>query len=308
MTFLQEITDRFPIRKTAEQKEAFLKYASAVARKLGYTCRVEENGHNRNWVAGDPEHANILFTAHYDTPANKLIPHPVIPRNIPLFYLYQLGIVLLLFGLSFLAGWLAYLITHVSAVTLVVFLLAYYALLMLLVMGPANKHNVNCNTSGVAALLQLMAQLPPETRDQAAFILFDNGERGKSGSRSYALHHQEIKRRTPVFNMDCVGVGNHLLIIAKMHARAAADFSRLLECFPKDGEISPVFFPANACVFNSDHQSFRCGMTALFCKRRSLIGYYTPGLHTRRDTQASQQNLDYLTGSLTAFVQYLADS
>ena len=91
MTFLQEITNRYPIRKREEQKEAFLKYAAAAARKMGYEARVEEDGRHKNLVVGSPENANVLITAHYDTPANMLLPNLIIPRNIPLFLLYQLA-------------------------------------------------------------------------------------------------------------------------------------------------------------------------------------------------------------------------
>ena len=308
MTFLQEISSRYPIRKTEAQKDAFLKYALAAARKLGYAGRVEENGRHRNFVAGDPEKAEIIFTAHYDTPANKLLPSLIIPRNLPLFFLYHLSIVLLLFVISFVMGLLSFWITGMRSLTLIVFLLSYYALLMLLVAGPANKNNANCNTSGVAAVLQLMEQLPPEARSQAAFILFDNGEKGRLGSRAYATRHQEIKKRTPVFNMDCVGVGDHLLIAVKNFSRATFAYGFLQQGFAARDGITPHFFPNSGCVLHSDHQSFRCGISATACKRRPLIGYYVPSIHTRRDTRADQRNIDYLTETLTAIVKSMAEN
>ncbi|MBQ9299888.1 MAG: M28 family peptidase [Clostridia bacterium] len=306
MTRLQEITNRYPIRKTKEQKDAFLKYAVTEARGMGYTARVERNGGHRNFVAGDPERANVIFTAHYDTSANRLLPNPMIPRNIPLFLLCQLGIVALLFVVSFCAGWLSFVLTRESGLTLVVFLLAYYALLMLMILGPANKNNANSNTSGVAAVMQLMAQLPVEIRDQAAFLLFDNGEKGKAGSRAYAGRHPEIKKQTVVFNMDCVGVGEHLLIICKNYARATYAYPLLTESFKARDGITPHFYPSSGSAVNSDHQSFRRGFCAGCCKRRRGVGFYTPDIHTGRDTRASQGNIDYLTGSLVTFVKSVA--
>ena len=50
--------------------------------------------------------------------------------------------------------------------------IAYYALLLVLIMGPANRHNVNDNTSGVAAVLRLMESLPQEARDRLAAFGF----------------------------------------------------------------------------------------------------------------------------------------
>ena len=307
MTFLQEITQRFPIRKTEEQKDAFLKYAVARARRMGYAARIEEDGRHKNLVAGDPEHANVIFTAHYDTAADRLIPNPLIPRNVPLFLLCQLGIVALLFVISFLMGWLSFVLTRIGGLPLIVFLLTYYILLMLMILGPANRNNVNCNTSGVAAVLQLMEQLPEEHRDQAAFLLFDDGEKGKAGSRAYATRHNAIKKDTVIFNMDCVGVGEHLLIIAKNFARATYAYPLLTDSFRAEDGVTPHFYPSSGSTVNSDHQSFRRGFCAVFCKKRKIVGYYTPDVHTRRDTQASQGNIDYLTRSLLRFVKSVAD-
>ena len=307
MTRLQEITGRYPIRKTEEQKNAFLKYAVLEARKMGYKAQVEEDGRHRNFAAGDPERANVIFTAHYDTSANRVLPSPIIPRNIPLFLLCQLGIVALLFVISFFAGWLSFALTRESRLTLIVFLLAYYALLMLMILGPANKNNVNGNTSGVAAVMQLMEQLPPELGDQAAFLLFDNGEKGKAGSRAYAARHPQIKKQTVIFNMDCVGVGDHLLIICKNYARATYAYPLLTEAFQAGNGITPHFYPSSGSTVNSDHQSFRRGFCAVCCKKHRWMGFYTPYIHTRRDTQASQGNIDYLARCLTAFVKSVAD-
>ncbi len=308
MTFLQEITARFPIRKTAEQKEAFLKYALAAARKMGYEARIEENGRHRNWIAGDPETAEIIFTAHYDTPAVKPLPNLIIPRNVPLFLLYHFCVVLLLFAVSFGAAYLLFLLTREKRLTLIAFILAYYALLMLITVGPANKNNVNCNTSGVAAVMQLMLRIPEEARGQAAFILFDNGEKGRLGSRAYATRHQQIKKRSPVFNMDCVGVGDHLLIGVKNFARATFAYGFLQNAFTQRDGITPHFYPNSGCILHSDHQSFRCGITATACRRRRLIGFYTPDIQTRRDTKADQANIDYLTDTLTEVVKTMAEN
>lgn len=308
MTFLQEILRRFPIRKTAEQKDAFLKYALGAARKMGYEARIEENGRHRNFAAGDPETAEIIFAAHYDTPAAKLLPNLIIPRNVPLFLLYHGAVVLILFAVSFGVGYLSFLLTGERRLTLIVFLLAYYALLMLLTAGPANRQNANCNTSGVAVLLQLMQRIPAEQRSQAAFLLFDNGEQGRLGSRAYAARHPEIKKRTPVLNLDCVGVGDHLLIGVKNFARATFAYGFVQQAFQGMKGPAVHFYPNSGCILHSDHQSFRCGVTVTACKRRRIIGFYTPDLHTRRDTRADQGNIDSLTETLAEVVKSLAEN
>ena len=42
MSYLQDITARFPVRKRDEEKEAFRKWAVAQGKTLGYSARVEE--------------------------------------------------------------------------------------------------------------------------------------------------------------------------------------------------------------------------------------------------------------------------
>ena len=307
MTFLDEITSRYPIRKTAEQKEAFLKYAHAAARKLGYAARVEEDGRHRNFVAGDPEKAAVLFTAHYDTPSNMVLPNLIIPRNLPLYFAYQFGVILLLFLLCGALSFGAYRLSGNGTAALIVFLIAYYSLLLLLIMGPANRHNVNDNTSGVAAVLRLMQSLPEDVRSQAAFLLFDDEEKGRQGSKAFAVRHPEIKKNTLVFNMDCVGVGEHMLIIGKNFARPLPDYALLQKSFIPDGGITPHFFPSTGSTVNSDQRAFRRGVACVACRQRPIVGFYTPYIHTKRDTVASETNIEYLAQRLTDFVKALAE-
>lgn len=56
MSYLQDITARFPVRKRDEEKEAFRKWAVAQGKTLGYSARVEElaRGRHCNVVFGSP--------------------------------------------------------------------------------------------------------------------------------------------------------------------------------------------------------------------------------------------------------------
>ena len=59
---------RFPLRKTALQKQQFRQEAKSLFRELGYAA-TEEPGFLGccNLVAGNPESASYLLTAHYDS-------------------------------------------------------------------------------------------------------------------------------------------------------------------------------------------------------------------------------------------------
>ena len=307
MSYLQDITARFPVRKRDEEKEAFRKWAVAQGKTLGYSARVEElaRGRHCNVVFGSPEHAQVIYTAHYDTPARLPIPNLMTPRNIPMFALYQLGIILILLLAAVIAFVGAQLLLRNASLSLIIALVVYYALLLLMIAGPANPNNVNDNTSGVAAVLETMARMPKEQRDKAAFILFDNEEKGRLGSRAFAAANPRIKKQTLLINMDCVGVGEHILVIGKNYARAKAEYALLEQSFtPRDG-LQPHCYGVTGSVCNSDHQAFRCGVVIVACRRKKGVGFYTTDIHTRRDTQADQKNLDYIAESLCNFTAKL---
>ena len=202
-------------------------------------------------VFGSPEHAQVIYTAHYDTPARLPIPNLMTPRNIPMFALYQLGIILALLLIAVIAFVGAQLLMRNASLSLIIALVVYYALLLLMIAGPANPNNANDNTSGVAAVMETMARMPKEQREKAAFILFDNEEKGRLGSRAFAAANPKIKKQTLLINMDCVGVGEHILVIGKNYARAKAEYAMLEQSFtPRDG-LQPHCYGVTGSVCNS---------------------------------------------------------
>ena len=178
-------------------------------------------------------------------------------------------------------------------------------LLMLLRWGPANRHNVNDNTSGVAALLHIMEALPPEHRSKAAFVLFDNEEKGKAGSAAYAKEHQQVAYTRLTVNLDCVGVGEHILIISKKLARQHLEFAPMQRHMAAQTARQVHFFDAAGSMVNSDQANFKCAVAVCACKRKKGVGFYTPAIHTARDTQADQGNLDAIASGMSGFVQEL---
>lgn len=301
MDYLQMIDERFPIRKTRAQKDAFLTWGRETAASQGYTARVEplgKRGQHRNLVMGDVSAAEMVFTAHYDTAANMVLPNLMLPRNLPLFWLYQLGVVALLLGISLAAALGVQALTGSAKASLAAFMAAYFGLLLLMLLGPANRHNRNDNTSGVATIFRLMEQMPRAQREKAAFILFDNEEKGKLGSRAYAREHVRAGYTAVVVNLDCVGVGEHVLTIASALARRTAAYTRLCQALQSGDGFQVRHFPSLGSAMNSDHKSFKCGIGVCACRRARLVGYYTPFIHTRRDTVGRRENIDFLATRL----------
>ena len=117
------------------------------------------------------------MTAHYDTCAALPIPNFLMPCNITVYVLYQIGITCGIILISVLLGVLAGLLLGALAVPLVCCLILC-GVVGLMIFGPANKHNANDNTSGVVTVLEIMRTLQENQRHKVCFVLFDLEEAG----------------------------------------------------------------------------------------------------------------------------------
>ena len=308
MSFLSTMMERFPMRKTEEQKTKFLAWAEQEMKALGYNARVDALGpknEHRNLVAGDPASAEVIFTAHYDTPAKMGLPNLMLPRNFPLYILYILAVVAVLLIPSFFGMWLGRQIAPNTPLPVVLQMSIYIGLLVLMMRGPANRHNANDNTSGVAAVMALMATLPEDVRSKAAFILFDNEEKGKLGSKAFAKANLEVSAMKLVINLDCVGVGDHILVISRKQATYLPAYEKFYGMLKARDGKQVYYYPEVGSICNSDHKSFQCGAAIVACKKAPVVGFYTSRIHTGRDTIADEANIAYLAAELTDFVRTL---
>lgn len=307
--WLDEIDSRFPVRCSEPQKEAFRAYVLEEAGKLGCSASVETQGctgaakAHRNLVIGDPQTARTVFTAHYDTPRRSLLPNLLLPLNVVLKYvtvflpLFVLVAVALgaAFGLRALTGLQG---TAGRALTVVVYGAVYFGLFMLLYHGPANRHNRNDNTSGTAAVLSLAERLAGVPG--AAFILFDNEEKGKKGSKAYAQYRPEVKSGRLVVNLDCVGSGEQFIVSVPEAAANDACYPALSAALES---IGARICSSREARMNSDHRNFDKGVGICACSYRKGLGWYTGRIHTAKDTIASPENIEKLAGALAAFAR-----
>lgn len=301
--YLDEIDRRFPVRRTDTQKEAFREYAANEALSSGFTVQTVRNDKHNNLVIGNPEEASVVFTAHYDTPRQAVLPNLMIPLNPVLKYTWVL---IPLFAMLALAIWAASVIRDMTGLTGVArrlvfvgaYLLIYFGLFRLLFWGPANKHNRNDNTSGTAAVLTLCRRLAGNSR--TAFILFDDEEKGKKGSKAYAQAFPDIRNNRLVVNMDCVGNGNNWIVSASEAAMNDPMFAALAEALKR---IDANVYSSRKASLNSDQKNFEKGVGICACLHSKRIGFYTPRIHTRHDTVASSDNIRRLSDSLAAFAE-----
>ena len=304
--YLSEIDQQFPIRNSAEQKAAFRKYALAQAGAV--PARAEENEEHTNLVFGDPAAARVIFTAHYDTPRRGLLPNLMLVTNPILSWTYRLGTLIpFLLAPALAAAWGVWklldldwtLMSH-RMLLLGVYTAVYFGLFYLMFRGPANKRNRNDNTSGTAAVLELMEALGE--RSGVAYILFDDEEKGKKGSKAFAKAHPEIREEALVVNLDCVGNGDTHILCGTAAAEADPLYQELQKALADRG-LSHRFYPAGKASMNSDQKSFDKGVGVCACRYKPLVGYFTDRIHTARDTVADPDTVARLSEALAAFAE-----
>ena len=78
----KEILDKYQVRKSKKQKQAFRDYLKKVCVENNYEYR-EEKGYcgATNVIVGDVDKAKVIYTAHYDTQAVLPIPYIHIPKK-----------------------------------------------------------------------------------------------------------------------------------------------------------------------------------------------------------------------------------
>ena len=317
MAYIDTLIEKFPIRKNKAQKEAFRAWVLEESEKLGYTAQVEKKGSSNNVVIGDADSAEAIFTAHYDTPAVMPVPNFITPCNILIYLLYQVALTIVLMvvgcgagaGIGTLLGLLAKTLGGGAEVIAVMaamgMMIGLWALIILMMFGPANKNNANDNTSGVASVLETMARIPEEKRSKVAFILFDNEEKGMLGSSAHAAKHKNVKKNTLLVNMDCVGLGDNILFFSPKKARNHAHFEKLQAGLNAQSGRNLLWRNMESSIYPSDQMQYKHGIAVCSCKKAKVIGYYCDRIHTKRDTIADAGNIAFIADGLAAFAQSL---
>ena len=303
-TKTKEMMDRFPVRKNKTQKEEFRGWIIDTLTEAGYTCK-EESGKAlfqcRNVVVGDPEKADVIYTAHYDTPARMPLPNFIMPRSRLLTLICQLPM-LLIFLIPVAAEIAVLRLTDNPFLAILVLYVLLFGILSLVYVGPANPSNVNDNTSGVATLLEIALSFPEEQRDKVAFIFFDNEEKGLLGSAIYAKTHKEAVKDTLVVNFDCVSDGDQICFFPGKKLKKRGDLLEKLEAafLPQDGrEVEVVRGGAH---YPSDQARFSLGVGVAALHGKGKLRYLGR-IHTKRDTVFQPENIELLRRGAVTLAQ-----
>lgn len=299
-----DVLAQYPVRKSKRQKQAFREDMLAYADTLGYRATVEKGSFGaRNLVIGNPEQAKYLLTAHYDTCARMLLPNFIAPCNPLVFLGYQILMVMLLLVAALIAGIGAVVLIKSLTIAQMVALAVYWVLLLSMLIGPANKHNANDNTSGVVTLLEIAATLPENQRKSVAFVLFDLEEAGLLGSAAYRKAHKQQTDGQIVLNLDCVGDGDEILFFPTKKLRKSPEKLDALRLgCGKFGRKSISLREKGWYAYPSDQKNFPYGVGIAAFHRKKGIGLYCSRIHTKRDTVLEITNVNLLRAALTTLI------
>lgn len=304
-----DVLRQFPVRKSKKQKQPFRDEIRSYVKTLGYESSVEKGSFgSRNVVIGDPETAEYLVTAHYDTPAGMPFPNLITPCNFWPFLAYQLLITALILFAAMIPGLVLISIGVDSGTATFVWLVGLYVLLGLMMFGPANKSNANDNTSGVVTVLEAVKNLPEEYRSKVCFILFDLEEAGLIGSSSYQGKHKGQTKNQIVLNCDCVGDGDELMMFPTRKVKKDANrMDALRSICGTEGEKSLALREKGFAYYPSDQANFPYGVGIGAFRRSEWAGLYCGRIHTGRDTVLEEENVNYLCRCLIQLITGTAE-
>ena len=295
----EEILEKYQIRKTRKQKTVFIEYMRAHFPNL----RVEDDaiGYSRNIVIGNPDTAKAVLGAHYDTCAVMPIPNFIMPKSVlvSVLYAFVLVIPMLLIG-SLVGGAAGCIFNDPEAISLFT-LLTYWVILFLMILGPANKHTVNDNTSGVITLIELMNSMTEEERAQYCFVFFDNEEKGIFGSSVFAKEHKKVMKDKLLINFDCVSDGDYLMLILNKKA-FPEHFENIKAAFADVTDKTVLIESEKGVYYPSDQKNFKKNIGVASFKK-SKFGLYMDRIHTPRDTVMDERNIAVLTEGIIKFLK-----
>jgi hypothetical protein len=309
---IKTLLDQYQIRKTYKQKQAFIEFMRSHAYEHGYKLEEQhyKRGRGKNLMVGNPETAEVIVTAHYDTPPNALMPIATVVGNVPMyiisqflvflpvlvvFWILQLLITVIFGGIGIFAAPTFFFGLQISLFMLIMLILWCFQMMM----GIANKNNANDNTSGVSVLLSLLEDLPRDQRSKVCFVFFDEEEKGLEGSKSFKKFYFEDIRHKPLINFDCVGYGKHLMFITKKEFRESK-FNQLLT---ETTNGKALMKEARHYVYASDQLIFKNSVGVAALHKTPILGYCLSRLHSRFDNRFSSDNIEELNQIMIKFIE-----
>ena len=183
-------------------------------------------------------------------------------------------------------------------------LVFYFSFLAIVILGPANKHTANDNTSGVITLCELIERLPETQKGKVAFVFFDHEESGLIGSSMFRKTYKKLLQNKLLINFDCVSDGDYMLLAATKKARQ--NYGKpFAEAFVSTEHKTVMLDAMEKVYYPSDHAGFPMALAVAALKRNKIIGYYMDKIHTAKDTTFDETNIDTLYGCVQRFLELI---
>ena len=299
-----DVLEQFPVRKTKLQKQQFRNEIQRYGQNLGYRVTVKKGSFgSKNLIMGNPETAEYVVTAHYDTPARMFLPNFVTPCNIVIYLAYQFAVVFVLLAVALAVSYGICRLLHLQEQVLLVMYIVYLGLFALMMFGPSNPSNANDNTSGVVTVLEMAASMPQVHRSKVCFVLFDMEEVGLIGSASYRKMHKKQTQLQVILNLDCVGDGDEIVMFPtdKLKNRAAklANIDRVCGKF---GKKTLRLHRKGVAICPSDHKNFPYAVGIMAFHNKKGLGLYCNRIHTKRDVNLDPTNVNILRAALITLI------
>ena len=289
-TLSNEILENYQVRKTKQQKDAFISLLKSHHRDL----QIQEGGliKSRNIIIGNVDQSKIILSAHYDTCSRLPFPNFITPKNPIIYLLYTIAILIPVFLLLLVFSILLQYLIENFWINYISNLVLYFVICGLMLAGPPNKHNANDNTSGIITVFEMYNRLTPEEKQIVSIVLFDNEESGLLGSRLFKKIYKGQLNSKLLINFDCVSDGDYILFAASKSARE--NWSPEKYFIPNDGKI-PLNEKLEQVLYPSDQQGFPNAIAVAALKKAKIIGYYMNRIHTSKDTVFDITNINYIT-------------
>lgn len=290
----KKVLESYQVRKTKKQKTEFIEF---LQKELKVDIQIEEGGllKSRNLIVGDLETAEYVLSAHYDTQPVLPFPNFLTPKNLFIYMLFNIAIIIPLLVLSIGVEVLVIKMTHSSLLGMIANWIVVIAFLWMLMGGIANQHTANDNTSGVIALLEVIQN--PLLKDKVACVFFDHEEVGLFGSMYFNKKHKEVMKNKLLINFDCVGDGDTMMIIVNnaIHKQYKDTFQ---QAFKAIHNKKILVTSSASTIYPSDQLNFKRNVAIAAFKKNRWVGYYLDKIHTSKDVNCDERNIELIVKGL----------
>lgn len=216
----EKYTQTYGKRFTRNQKHRFEKALSEDMQKAGYEKTIIKGSkmlvmRAEDFFYGNRKRMKTVIVVPYDTPEKKFwhkvfyfpfdgtktMNKTLVATYVPIILLYVFILLGLYVGGNFLTS-----ATMASVMSFLMFVLVLL-LIYLMIHGIGNKHNVNRNSSAVAAAVELAQSLDKDERQRVAFLFTDKNKSSFLGARCADEDFAKEGKNPNIICLDCIGTG-----------------------------------------------------------------------------------------------------